>query len=181
MTIGRLPSGLLSSFTQTLSRTLFTLEMESIFSPALGLLCIILTVFTLSKKLCQFEKLQPFLLWLNIKFYIENNFFNATLKRFWTQISEDLFFWEAIDVIIITVAFFQKNEVWIFTWHYCFKLLTGMNKFLIYVRLYRYRYRCIVAHMHIHTHSPNMHNVMSESTEMSINEGDIFHQTTDPM
>jgi len=166
MTIRRLPTGLLSSF--TLSKTLFTLEIESIFSPALGLLCIILTVFTLSKKLCQFEKLQPFLLWLNIKFYIEKNFFNDTLKRFWTQVSEGFTLLKCIGVTIITTVFFQKNEFWIFTWHYCFKLLTGMNTCLMHVRLYRYRYICIVTHMHTHTHNPNMHNVMPRSTEMSI-------------
>lgn len=55
MTIRRLPAGPLSSFTQTLSRTLFTTEVESLFPPALGLLHIILTAFTLSKKLCQFK------------------------------------------------------------------------------------------------------------------------------
>lgn len=55
VTIRRLPAGPLSSFTQTLSRTLFTTEMESLFPSALGLLRKILTAFTLSKKLCQFK------------------------------------------------------------------------------------------------------------------------------
>lgn len=88
------------------------------------------------KEIVSIWKTAALLLWLNIKFYIEKNFFNATMKRFWTQVSEDLYFWKAIGVIIITMAFFQKNEVWIFTGHpYCFKLLTGKNTWLMYVRL----------------------------------------------
>lgn len=55
MAIRRLPAGPLSSSTQALSRTLFTTEMESIFPPALGLLCINSTAFTLLKQLCQFK------------------------------------------------------------------------------------------------------------------------------
>lgn len=55
MTIRRSPAGPRSSLAHTLSRTLFTTETESLFPPALGLLRIILTAFTLSKKLRQFK------------------------------------------------------------------------------------------------------------------------------